>query len=128
MTLQEAKILAQQGIKVTHEYFADNEWLIMHNNLIKFEDGVTIFFDEWVEGKDWVNEGWSEFQGESVPTNSIINIAADYIINNPYAPYMKMVPPIKQSKQYVDVRTTPKYGRNEPCHCGSGLKYKKCCI
>lgn len=18
-------------------------------------------------------------------------------------------------------------GRNEPCHCGSGLKYKKCC-
>lgn len=21
----------------------------------------------------------------------------------------------------------PKVGRNEPCHCGSGLKYKKCC-
>ncbi|MBU1172465.1 MAG: SEC-C domain-containing protein [Proteobacteria bacterium] len=20
-----------------------------------------------------------------------------------------------------------KVGRNEPCHCGSGLKYKKCC-
>jgi len=19
-------------------------------------------------------------------------------------------------------------GRNEPCHCGSGLKYKKCCL
>lgn len=19
-------------------------------------------------------------------------------------------------------------GRNEPCHCGSGKKYKKCCI
>ena len=19
-------------------------------------------------------------------------------------------------------------GRNEPCHCGSGLKFKKCCI
>ncbi len=19
-------------------------------------------------------------------------------------------------------------GRNEPCHCGSGLKYKRCCL
>jgi hypothetical protein len=25
------------------------------------------------------------------------------------------------------VRTTPKIGRNEPCPCGSGKKYKKCC-
>lgn len=26
------------------------------------------------------------------------------------------------------VRTIPKHGRNQPCPCGSGLKYKKCCI
>ena len=25
------------------------------------------------------------------------------------------------------VRTGPKVGRNEPCPCGSGRKYKKCC-
>jgi hypothetical protein len=24
--------------------------------------------------------------------------------------------------------TTPKPGRNEPCHCGSGRKYKQCCL
>jgi hypothetical protein len=24
-------------------------------------------------------------------------------------------------------RSKPKTGRNEPCHCGSGKKYKKCC-
>ena len=24
-------------------------------------------------------------------------------------------------------RTTPKVGRNDPCPCGSGKKYKKCC-
>jgi preprotein translocase subunit SecA len=24
-------------------------------------------------------------------------------------------------------RTTPKVGRNEPCPCGSGKKFKKCC-
>lgn len=25
------------------------------------------------------------------------------------------------------VRTSPKVGRNDPCPCGSGQKYKKCC-
>jgi SEC-C motif-containing protein len=28
-------------------------------------------------------------------------------------------------KQYR--RETPKIGRNDPCNCGSGKKYKKCC-
>lgn len=28
----------------------------------------------------------------------------------------------------VPVRTEPKIGRNELCPCGSGLKYKYCCI
>ena len=26
------------------------------------------------------------------------------------------------------VRSRPKVGRNEPCPCGSGKKYKKCCL
>lgn len=25
------------------------------------------------------------------------------------------------------VRTSPKIGRNDPCSCGSGKKFKKCC-
>ncbi len=29
--------------------------------------------------------------------------------------------------QAVPVRTGPKVGRNDPCPCGSGKKYKKCC-
>ncbi len=29
---------------------------------------------------------------------------------------------------YTVRRTMPKVGRNEPCHCGSGNKYKKCCL
>jgi SEC-C motif-containing protein len=33
----------------------------------------------------------------------------------------KVVPPKTQVKQ------TPKVGRNDPCPCGSGKKYKKCC-
>jgi hypothetical protein len=29
---------------------------------------------------------------------------------------------------YTVRRAVPKLGRNEPCHCGSGKKYKKCCL
>ncbi|MEE9564309.1 MAG: anaerobic sulfatase maturase [Candidatus Hydrothermarchaeaceae archaeon] len=28
----------------------------------------------------------------------------------------------------TDAGTSPKPGRNDPCPCGSGLKYKKCCL
>jgi len=34
---------------------------------------------------------------------------------------MKMV-------QAEDVKSLPKAGRNDPCPCGSGRKYKKCCL
>jgi len=30
--------------------------------------------------------------------------------------------------QYMQGVSGIKLGRNEPCHCGSGLKYKKCCL
>lgn len=37
--------------------------------------------------------------------------------------------PVKEKKasNVVDIRSYQKIGRNEPCPCGSGKKYKKCC-
>jgi preprotein translocase subunit SecA len=32
----------------------------------------------------------------------------------------------RQEKQQTVRRTEPKVGRNDPCPCGSGKKYKKC--
>jgi uncharacterized protein YecA (UPF0149 family) len=29
---------------------------------------------------------------------------------------------------YTAVREKPKAGRNDPCPCGTGIKYKKCCL
>ena len=34
--------------------------------------------------------------------------------------------PLAAGKTYV--RKTPKVGRNDPCPCGSGKKYKRCCL
>ena len=37
------------------------------------------------------------------------------------------VQPIESLRAFANSRATRrKIGRNEPCHCGSGLKYKKC--
>jgi len=33
----------------------------------------------------------------------------------------------KTQQQKPVVRANPKIGRNDPCECGSGKKYKKCC-
>lgn len=62
MTLEEAKLLAQQGVKVTHRYFTKDEYLTISGNLITFEDGVQISFDEWVDGKDYLLDGWSIYE------------------------------------------------------------------
>jgi hypothetical protein len=36
--------------------------------------------------------------------------------------------PIERGPEQPYVREQPKVGRNEPCPCGSGNKYKKCCM
>jgi len=37
-------------------------------------------------------------------------------------------PPQTASGLTTPLSREPKVGRNEPCPCGSGLKYKKCCL
>lgn len=37
-------------------------------------------------------------------------------------------PKMKQTGNLPIVRDEPKIGRNDPCPCGSGKKYKKCCL
>jgi hypothetical protein len=61
MSLDEAKVLARQGVKMTHEYFTSDEYMTMRGNMVVFEDGVEIFLNEWTKGKDYLNEGWSKF-------------------------------------------------------------------
>ena len=31
------------------------------------------------------------------------------------------------SNRVSEIVVPPRLGRNEPCHCGSGIKYKRCC-
>lgn len=61
MTFEESEILARSGIKITHTYFTPEEHLIIIGNKVVFEDGVSVFISEWMEGKEYLLEGWSVF-------------------------------------------------------------------
>jgi len=42
---------------------------------------------------------------------------------------MVLEPTVQQLRRKpVDSRADGRVGRNEPCPCGSGLKFKKCCF
>ncbi len=46
--------------------------------------------------------------------------------------YLKPLPPDpfvidRPESNVFDIKTRKKVGRNDPCPCGSGKKYKKCC-
>lgn len=62
MTFEEAREHARKGVKITHEYFTDNEYLTMKGNLMIFEDGVEIFAADFLKGKDYMINGWSLYQ------------------------------------------------------------------
>ncbi len=44
-------------------------------------------------------------------------------LDEPSSKNYKPKPVLKE----IPVRTDAKIGRNDPCTCGSGKKYKKCC-
>jgi SEC-C motif-containing protein len=101
-------------------------------------------FDEedaraWSEGSDWLGfEIFESTGGGEDDDEATIEFAASYLQNEEEKVHRE----ISQFKRdrgrwyFVDgkyagvetfVRDEPKVGRNEPCPCGSGKKYKKCC-
>ena len=48
-------------------------------------------------------------------------------LRNAYEYFRKQREPDPNDLVPESRRTTPKIGRNDPCPCGSGKKYKKCC-
>lgn len=77
----------------------------------------------------------SEVEVEIIPEKLFFNMLkadADYLYSleqwETVLGEEKMVQIAKEYKQSKTVRrATPKIGRNDPCPCGSGKKYKHCC-
>jgi SWIM/SEC-C metal-binding protein len=68
--------------------------------------------------------GWI-FVGGFEPDETEDLCEVEYLLN-PKA--FTSQPRMSHSDKMTIVYEKPKVGRNEPCPCGSGLKYKKCCM
>jgi hypothetical protein len=108
----------EQGLK-THSFgFEDLREGSTPINAVSECSGWVCFRDEQAEAAEWSDavEADDEF----------IEPAFDYAPPEfavPPRPIEEYVAP-PQSTPYI---APPKVGRNEPCPCGSGKKYKKCC-
>lgn len=62
---------------------------------------------------------------------NMLKADADYLYSleqwKDVLPEEKIIEIIKEFKKSKTVRVEKKPGRNDPCPCGSGKKYKKCC-
>ena len=62
---------------------------------------------------------------------NMVEAKADWLYNLPMwediLPAEKRKELYKEQKKSGTIVKGPKVGRNDPCPCGSGLKYKKCC-
>jgi len=74
---------------------------------------------------EWTTEYHGRSQKEEVMDNRTGEIITEEeaVKRAPFAKLMKIQPTSWQMS-----RKPPRVGRNEPCPCGSGKKFKRCCL
>ena len=94
---------------------------------------------EWAESADWQGlEIISTTKGGSGDTTGEVEFIARFNEKGELKVHHELALFIKEQAgwfftdgkavtQQPIVRSSPKIGRNDPCSCGSGQKYKKCC-
>lgn len=137
MNKQEAIELMKSGYKITHNHFDVDEYMTIENNKILLEDGVRCNIDEFFSYR--TDKTWED--GYSIVDNSGRNPfnQNNYLVWPYVNAYREIEEDLARMKDFglttkernaniVPIRNTPKYGRNEKCNCGSGKKYKNCCL
>ena len=97
--------MIQEGIDIRNciEYFTENDYVF--NGLDDLNRFVQVLSNTYNNTRLYYNNGFTP----------------DEIFERFERPKLKPLP-----KEPFNIPTIPKVGRNEPCPCGSGLKYKRC--
>jgi len=111
-----------EALEITREVVLENrkrnDWLIdsigLKSDLITFADFLGERFPEYDEWKQEVENYRFRLPFLTNPKSSKVTKPADTAFIKP--------PSLPDSKPFV------RAGRNAPCPCGSGKKYKKCCL
>jgi uncharacterized protein YecA (UPF0149 family) len=112
--------------------------------------------DEWVADLDWINkqmtlgkeallsklkednhliedtiqemEGWAwHTESADSPEKELNDLLSEILLSRNLDNPPKIDANFEENKAQMPYRAPKKVGRNEPCPCGSGKKYKKCC-
>lgn len=111
--------------------YGSESWEIVQKKLIDNEPDVTIqnIYEHYEAIKEWYN-----FE-EPAATDSNFKANKEYNSREfDYSPPKEknIDPRLAPKAVYNDTtpfkKASPDVGRNEPCPCGSGKKYKKCCL
>lgn len=86
---------------------------------------IAFFRDDFKESFYWLNKGWS-FTGSSKYSKEF-DMDENEFLQSYMDIYNKMAL-VTGNKVLIDESVRRKTGRNDPCPCGSGKKYKKCCL
>ena len=94
---------------------------------------------QWAEQAEWLGlEVVDRIDGQATDDSGVVEFKARYrlegaeYLHHERATFKRIdgrwyYQDGEMIKQKPVVRETPKVGRNEPCPCGSGKKFKKCC-
>jgi uncharacterized protein len=101
--------------------------------------GVGLAFEEWSAGAPEITDLLTPIRAFTEWTNWLAHEMADpeqvEKLRDAIAPNVRAIHSYWFARRAQDTlsaeplrRSTPRVGRNDPCPCGSGKKYKKCCL
>ncbi len=121
----------------------DNKWIDHLHNIDMLRDGIGLraygqkdpLIEYKKEAYDLFNKMMFEIQGETLKHLfrtkfgvQIVNMQDENVIETDLARVAEQFHPDEEIEQAIrQPETHKKIGRNDPCPCGSGKKYKHCC-
>ncbi len=121
--ITKTKVYHTDGYSISDVYVIN---LILPNKvifpLVKVTVGKLTGFDVLI-GMDIINKG--DFSITNVTGNTVFSFRYPSIKEVDYVKELKISEP-ESTSLISDKKSIPKVGRNEPCPCGNGKKYKQC--
>lgn len=120
----------------------DNKWIDHLHNIDMLRDGIGLraygqkdpLIEYKKEAYDLFNNMMYEIQSETVKYLfrtrfgvQIVDKREDNVIRTQLSQAAETFHPVSEPEDFQDIEEMKKVGRNDPCPCGSGKKYKNCC-